>query len=265
MDVDEVQDSRIIPITSAHPIQRAASGIGSQVRKWKKADWCGVLLASGLVIWAISKAMQPAMQPQVIENPLKPQAFDSAQLSAEQEADAESAEANLTAFSVEQHQRAVVSIANGYKALATQYIQTPNHKCFGATVRSCLNTFWQNRSADFERILVAPQKAKYLTPQSVVVPHVRALIAQANMDALRLAIVLEIPPAHRSGWQQQLIDTQYPLLSEGAGEELKPQPAIALSLLRQRERREREALSLSAEEQAKTQYQEEKKQNESNR
>lgn len=216
---------------------KAASTFLSK-RKWY--DWA-IAAAFLLTLLAGLKMTQKQETQEVIENPLAvPEYSDRARqdgvlsvINAE--------EKNLSAFLNEARQRRIISLAQGYRALAASFIQDPRNKsCFSKSAQQCLGSMWQNRLDELQDLIKRQEQESFdrISVFSAINPIMQTGLIEDKIEALRLAQILQKPPQTWQAWEKWEVRTRFPLLLKDIAEEFDPQPTVTEDLLRQKLKRD---------------------------
>lgn len=246
-ELEEVKDSRVAGSNKTASIvvykDHGKVAIETATRFFKKRkwyDWATAFFFIGTLAFALKTTQKKETQ-EVIENPLAVPEYtdrarqDSVLYQINQE------EKNLSAFLNEARQRRIISLAQGYRALAASFIQDPrNRSCYAKSAQQCLESMWQNRLDELQDLIKRQEQESFdkVSVFSSINPIMRVGLIEDKIEALRLAQILQKPTQSWQPWEKWEVRTRFPLLTKDIAEEFNPQLNVTEDLLRQKFKRD---------------------------
>lgn len=250
--VEFEESDRPMPVRRLSSVHPVVDGVVAFSRSIPLRNWLiGGAFTVSLIIY-MGQWQQPEPS-RAIANNSDVRAIPAFDESALRQADfdaLDSHERNVSAFLNEERQREAIALAQGFRALAVGFVQDPDHICSGKTTLQCLDTFDANRIKELERLSDGKAgKEKGRSPVAVLAPILAQSSEIKRVEGLRLAKVLSKSPQGRSQWEQDWLDTYYPILNSGIPEdEFRPRPGVLANLLKQSNNLKAQASAGSAEE-----------------
>lgn len=137
---------------------------------------------------------------------------------------------NVAGLIREEKQLVTIAIAQQFIGAAHKYTAQEGHKCFGMTPLNCLNTFDANREVELQATALGTTGAPVVVNQGFLSSILSKSVALQKLEGLRIAKIMIKTPESRRGSEQQILDIEYPALSQGkAASQLQPRPALLLN------------------------------------
>lgn len=237
-------------LAPAHPAIAIAQSVAATARRVPARIWLmsGVFTVMSILMWS---QMKPAQDPVRLADPNDRRAipaFNEAELLKENLGQIDAHERNITAFLNEERQRSTVALAMAYRGIAVGYMQTPSHLCQGKSELNCLKTFTGNRIANLRSLSEGKAKESKQGANAILGAILDRASERERVEGLRLAQILATPQNARQKWQQDYIDSFFPILNAAIPpEELASRPGVLSQLLERSDELQETMLSGSQE------------------